>query len=115
MQDRHKPRSQLTSYLDVIDPISAQIMGYLGDVSKEGMMILTEQAVSLHDVHELALRMPQQASFHKQWVTVKAEVRWIRENAFNPHLRRVGFRFLHVAPEDVPLLEILAHSLAQNG
>ncbi|EIJ41321.1 PilZ domain-containing protein [Beggiatoa alba B18LD] len=114
MQGRRESRNELMSYLDVIDPISTQIIGYLGDISTEGMMMLTENPFNMHSLCELTLRMPQQAGFTKQWITVKVEVRWIHENTFNPQLRRVGFQFIHVNPEDIPFLKQLVDFLAQN-
>lgn len=57
-EQRRVERHQLGSYLQVFNRHSGRPMGYLGNISRRGMMLISDLPVMLGSMYELQLRLP---------------------------------------------------------
>jgi c-di-GMP-binding flagellar brake protein YcgR len=111
MEERRDSRTNLSMYLDILDQDNNQILGFLGDLSKDGMMFVSEQDFPIGQQRHLCIRVPKEIHPDKRCIEVQVEVRWKRTNSLYPSLQRIGCRFLEVDPDDRDILEKISKIL----
>lgn len=57
-EQRRIERHLLSSYLQVYNRHSGRPMGYLGNISRQGMMLISDLPIMLGSFYELQLRLP---------------------------------------------------------
>ncbi len=104
MQTRHQQRKHLFLYLEVLDQDSGKMLGHLGDISSQGMMIIAEHPLPLYQTLKLRLNLPDTGEFSKNYLNITVETRWTRPD-INPQLHCIGCQFQEVAEDDLPIIE----------
>ena len=101
------PRKQLFIYLDVLDQETHEKIGHLGDISPDGIMIITEQPVALNSIKAIRIQLPSDLEeFSQEYLDCVVDARWTKPD-FNPKLHCIGCRFTKISDEDLPLIEQL--------
>ena len=91
-QERKLRRHHLIFYLKVYDSAADRPLGFLGDITLEGMMVMSEQPLELGRVYELEVRnqAPQNQS---GTMRCRARALWCQSDDINPEYYATGFRF----------------------
>jgi c-di-GMP-binding flagellar brake protein YcgR len=104
------PRKPLLFYLDIIEQHTHMRLGHLGDISKNGIMIITEKHVPFNSIKNISIQLPDFKEFAKKFIEVQVEIRWMKPDD-NPNLYCIGCRFVNINPDDLPLIEQVQEAL----
>lgn len=115
MQERRNiQRWSLLLFLPIYDRDSQQVLGHVADITHEGLMVFSQQAIELgcdfnleiqvDDLKEALLFQPGDA---EENIHLTARSRWI---APNPGLNRTGFMFINLSPKaEAAIARIVEH------
>ncbi|MEI6669293.1 MAG: PilZ domain-containing protein [Acidobacteriota bacterium] len=92
-EKRRNLRRHLLYYLDIVDEETGQSVGRLGDLSHEGLLLLTKTAPDLERTYRLSV-MPPDVLPVGEVLSVYARCVWSRPDV-NPDLGLAGFRFVY--------------------
>lgn len=105
MDERRKlERKYLIVYSRVFERNLGRMLGYLGDLSLSGAMIISEQAQTVNSVMPLRFDLPDLNLFSANQLDISARVAHC-EPDINPAFYNIGFEFLEVAPEQKEIIE----------
>lgn len=113
MEHRTKQRKHVFLYLDVYDQITGQLLGHLGDISNEGLMIIANQPLPLHLRQAVRVKLPE-GEFSKSFIDLDIETRWTAPDV-NPDLHCIGCLFVEISPEDEELVDAVGKLLSFDG
>lgn len=74
-------RHQLGGFLQVYNRHTGKPIGYLGNISKQGMMLISSLPVMLGACYELQLRLPSATDAEAELVNFSARSHWCRADA----------------------------------
>ncbi|MBL4834522.1 MAG: PilZ domain-containing protein [Pseudomonas sp.] len=92
-EQRRIKRQELSSYLQVFNRHSGRPMGYLGNISRQGMMLISDLPMMLGSFYELQLRLPG-ANGTTELLDFTAMSHWCRADASPGHYDS-GFSIVH--------------------
>ncbi len=95
--ERHIERHQLPVYLTVFNRLTDQAIGYLGNVSADGLMLISLLPVLVGPVYELQLKVPLPDG-DLQCINMTASCLWCREDQTPGHYDS-GFTLLQPPQE----------------
>jgi hypothetical protein len=101
---RRPPRKHLLFYLKVVNQHTKELLGYLGDISKDGIMILAEKPILFNKIKDISIQLPDFEEFSKKSIEACVEIRWMKADA-NPNLHCIGCHFTRMEPTDLPIIE----------
>jgi len=105
MDERRKlDRKYLIVYSRVFERNLGRMLGYLGDLSQSGAMIISEQAQTVNSVLPLRFDLPDLNLFKASQLDISARVAHC-EPDINPAFYNIGFEFLEVTPEQKEIIE----------
>ena len=96
-EHRRIERQQLTRYLEVFNRITGRPLGCIGNVSPDGLMLVSQLPMLIGARFELRLRIPAENG-QERCIDFAAECLWSREDV-TPGTFDSGF-FLIEPPED---------------
>ncbi|OQW95546.1 MAG: hypothetical protein BWK79_02110 [Beggiatoa sp. IS2] len=114
MKTRHPERKHLCLYLAIIDQHTGGLLGHLGDISKNGIMIIGDKPLLPKQIRDVSIKLPDFEEFSKRTIDIKVEVRWTKPDT-NPDLFCSGCRFLEIIKEDLLLIEQAEEVLGFDG
>ena len=85
-------RRHLIYHLDVIFEGSDPVAGHLADLSAEGLLVITDEALPTHQLLTLRLRMPADWQGDPE-VSLQAECRWTKRDV-NPDYQANGLALI---------------------
>jgi hypothetical protein len=117
MQERRLYKRQvLVMYLHIFDLATGKVLGYLGDVSSSGLMLVGEHAIPVGEEHGLGIRLQKlEADLHYvdsecvDHIRCHAQSRWNSRDGGDLH--GTGFLFLHIAAEDKAKIDHLIQKI----
>lgn len=89
---RHIQRHQLPSYLKVFNRITDKPMGYIGNVSEDGLLLISQLPMLVGARFELRLKVPGLGG-RPQCIDFSADCRWTCEDVTPGHFDS-GFHLL---------------------
>lgn len=105
MDERRKlDRKYLIVYSRVFERNLGKMLGYLGDLSLSGAMIISEQAQTVNSVLSLRFDLPDMQLFSIGQLDVAARVAHC-EPDINPAFYNIGFEFLDVTADQKVIIE----------
>jgi hypothetical protein len=105
--ERHIERHQLPYYLKVFNRFTDQPIGYLGNVSEDGLMIISDLPMMVGPDFELQLKVPGRQG-GVQLVDLTASCLWCHEDEHPGHYD-AGFMLLQASHEYDQLVQALRH------
>ena len=110
MRDKRKlKRRHLIYYLHVLERVSGNLIGYLVDISTEGIMIMSENPIEAGTVLELKIMLESEMSA-KQYLYFDASVlRCVK--SINGTTYDIGCKLLNLSPEDFREIEMIIDEL----
>ncbi|WP_339530666.1 PilZ domain-containing protein [Pseudomonas mucidolens] len=104
---RRIERHQLSCFLQVFNRLTDKPIGYLGNVSEDGLMLISELPMMVEVDFELCLKIPgSQADV--QIIDLTAKCLWSHED-INPLHYDSGFRVVQAGPEYRQLIKALLY------
>lgn len=105
MDDRRRlDRKYLIVYSRVFERNLGRMLGYLGDLSLSGAMIISEQPQTIDSVLQLRFDLPDLQLFKTGQLDIAARVVHC-EPDINPAFFNIGFEFQDVSPEKKTIIE----------
>lgn len=90
VEQRGRSRHHLIYYLRVFDGISNRVVGHIVDISPQGIMLITDEPISVHEEFRLRMRFPGTGTDQEELI-FDAVCRWCREDD-NPEFYIAGFK-----------------------
>ena len=104
MEHRHKTRKHLFIYLKIFDQHTGELLGHLGDISKEGMMIIADAAFPLQQQWDVRMVLPDDRAFSQKFLDLQVQSRWSAPDV-NPEFHCTGFLFINKAENDFTVID----------
>ncbi len=107
MEKIYSPRSQrrnLLFYLDILNQETHELLGHLGDISKDGIMIIAEKPIAYNSIKNISIQLSDFEEFDQESLEARVEIRWMKADS-NPNLQRIGCKFVEIDPDDLPIIE----------
>ncbi len=102
---RRETRRRLTAFTPVYDLHPRTLLGYLGDLTLRGAMVVGTVLTTIGKETELEISFPSDLpDVHTFKVTIPARVAWCRQDE-SPQYYNIGLEFLEVSPENAELFE----------
>ena len=106
MKEKRKlPRRHLAYYLMVFDREADELMGYLVDISGDGIMVITQESVDPNTVFHLRMIFPAKIGGRRH-LDFDAKSLWCRDDVKAGYYHS-GLEFLDVSQEDRDTIELL--------
>lgn len=110
MNERRKQdRKTLVAYTQVFDLYGGNLLGYLGDLTASGAMIISEKPMKTDTLITLAIEMPELPDVKAVRMSMAARVAWCQQD-LSPQYFNIGFQFSEANDEQKKLIE----SIIQN-
>lgn len=110
MNERRKQeRKSLVAYTQVFDLYGGNLIGYLGDLTVSGAMIISEKPLKPDTQISLAIEMPELPEIKTVRMSMPARVAWCQQD-LSPQFFNIGFEFKEVTEEQKKMIE----SIIQN-
>lgn len=102
---RRETRRRLTAFTPVYDLHPRTLLGYLGDMTLRGAMVVGTNLTTIGKETELEISFPSDLPDVRTFkVTIPARVAWCRQDE-SPQYYNIGLEFLEVSPENTELFE----------
>jgi len=103
VEQRNFSRHHLIYYLRVFDGISSRVVGHIVDISSEGIMLITDEPITVQEEYRLRMRFPGTGSSQEELI-VDAVCRWCREDE-NPEFYIAGFQIQDLPADAASFLQ----------
>lgn len=97
-EHRKFKRRHLIYYLQVREQETDEFLGYLIDISYEGMLLMSQSPLEVGKLYKLKIMLPDDGG-EKKTLVFEGESKWCN-NEYNPDFYDTGFRLQNVAMED---------------
>lgn len=107
MKERRKQeRKNLVAYTQVYDLYSGNLLGYLGDLTLLGAMIITERPMPVNTEITLGFEIPEIVEIKATRITIPARTAWCEQD-ISPQFYNVGFEFKDITSEQKIIIEAI--------
>lgn len=105
MQERRKQeRKNLVAYTQVFDLYGGNLIGYLGDLTVSGAMIISEKPLKPETEITLAIELPELPGINSTRMSLATRVAWCQQD-LSPQYFNIGFEFKEITPQQKSLIE----------
>lgn len=94
---RQHDRKTSDKLLEIIDVNSNQRLGYLVDLSAEGMMVISGEPFQMNNVYQMLIRVPEGSPFFGD-IEFGAESLW-SDKAHDPQKFWTGFQIIDISDQ----------------
>ena len=102
---RKEPRKKLVAFTPVYDLPHKALLGYVGDLTPQGVMVIGEKQVEVGKHFTLGIKFPDSRSGTQAvHVIFSARVAWCRQDK-SPQQFNIGFEFIDVTTENAKVIE----------
>ena len=114
MEERRKlPRKYLMAFSSVYDNASRILLGYLCDLTLNGLMVISKIPKESESEIELYIELPETPQFPKDSLTIQSRIIWCKDD-IDPRLYNVGFQFIDLSEEDRTIVKQMIESYEFN-
>lgn len=107
MRERRKQeRKNLVAYTQVYDLYGGVLIGYLGDLSLQGAMVITEKPMAPDLEITLGFEIPELPDIKDVRMNMAARVAWCEQD-LSPQFFNVGFEFKEVTSQQKKYIEAI--------
>lgn len=100
MQDtRTTKRKRPARVIDVVDSITGRSLGRIGNLSTDGMLLISPRALRANGLYQVHFKLPAKLGVSLQAVEIGVHEQW-GEAANAPGQFWTGFRIIDISPED---------------
>lgn len=105
MERRSDKRRHLILFLRVFNDTTGDLLGYLGDINSDGMLIISDTPIGLDEPLSLRMQLPVGGS-RSGFLKFKGKTRWC-ERDVNVDFFDIGVAFESLPDSDIAALEDL--------
>lgn len=87
-----------------------QFIGYLGDITLNGLKVVSEESIQLNSKHSLKIKLPPRIG-GKEEIVFEAECVWCKKDEENKNYQ-LGFKAHHENSENINTIKIIMELLA---
>lgn len=107
MRERRKEqRKTLMAYTQVFDLYGGNLLGYLGDLTLLGAMVIGEKSIDQNVELTLAIELPELPKVTAVRMTLPVRVAWCHQD-LSPQYFNVGFEFKEVSSDQKRIIEAI--------
>ena len=107
MEERRKqPRKDLMSYSQVFDVHGGYLIGYLGDLTALGAMVISDAPIPADRELTIQVQLPELEGFSDETITVPVRVAWCRQD-LSPEYFNVGMEFKKLTGKQQQIIEAI--------
>lgn len=107
MQERRKfPRKDLMSYSQVFDVNRGKLIGYLGDLSFTGAMIIGDDPQKVDEKMTISIQLPELPDITDKHLSLRVRVAWCHQD-LSPEYFNVGMEFSVVTDNQKKIIEAI--------
>jgi len=107
-EQRKEPRKKLIAFTPVYDSKKKVLLGYVGDLTLLGVMVVGERSVEVNNERLLKIEFPNDLSdVVATHITIPARVAWCRQDVDTPRYFNIGFEFAEVNPDHTRLFQAI--------
>ncbi len=104
MAERRKlKRQHIMFYSRVFNRATGEFIGYLGNLTPSGAMIISEKALPVQEAYQLRIDLPEDM-YKKPFLNLHARSVWCQRDV-DPNFFNIGFEVKDVSPEDEMIIE----------
>ncbi len=103
---RQEQRKNLMAYTQVFDLYSGFLLGYLGDLTLKGAMVIGERELTVNTEITLAIELPELKDISSSRITLPVRVVWIQQD-ISPEFFNIGFEFKEVTLEQSDIIQAI--------
>ena len=105
MADKRKvTRRDFTYYMQVMDAMSKQLIGYLADISTGGFKLDSAKQIPIGQDFRMQIELTPDVADKNSMVFV-ARSKWCRPDHVDPNTYNVGFEIINMAPSDMVIFQ----------
>ena len=105
MQDRRKlPRKDLMSYSQVFDLAQGKLIGYLGDLTLIGAMVIGDETLNMNESLIISIQLPELPRINATRLTLPVRVVRCHPD-ISPEYFNIGVEFEQVTDEQKRIIE----------
>jgi hypothetical protein len=107
MQERRKePRKPLMAYTQVFDLYGGRLLGYLGDITLMGAMVIGDRPNDTGQLITLAVELPELPDIKSSRIVIPSRTAWCEQD-ISPNFFNVGFEFLEIKPDQAEIIKAI--------
>lgn len=107
MQERRKlPRKDLMAYSQVFDIHGGYLIGYLGDLTNLGAMVISDAPIMADKELTIQIQLPELEGFSDETITVPVRVAWCQQD-LSPEYFNVGMEFKKLTGRQREIIEAI--------
>jgi len=104
---RKESRKKLMAFTPVYELLHKTLLGYVGDLTPQGVMVIGEKAVEAGKQLTLGIDFPESLpEMPARRISISARAAWCR-NDDSPHYFNIGFEFVDVSLENARIIEAI--------
>ncbi len=104
---RQEPRKKLMAYTSVYDLKQRKLLGYIRDITLQGMLVIGERTLDVHTQTTLAFELPGGLpGISATHLSIPARVARCEIDE-DSQTYQIGFEFMNVKPEQTEILQAL--------
>lgn len=103
-EHRKDERKKLITFTPVHDARKRTLLGYLGDLSMQGAMLIGERPMEIDKHIVLAINFPETAAFPARDIVIPARVAWCRHEEHTEYFD-TGVEFQNVEPHNEEIIK----------
>ena len=106
-EQRKETRRKLMAFTPVYDSKQKVLLGYVGDLTLLGVMVIGERCVEINKEIMLKIDFPNDLpGVTSTQIMIPARVAWCKQDE-SPHYFNIGFEFAAVKPEHTKLFQAI--------
>lgn len=111
---RIQKRRPLYYYLPVLNNEDDSLVGRVGDITTEGLLLLTPSKLAEGTELSLSIVLPTEVTSDTREILVRARTQWGRPD-FNPEITMIGLQFINISAQARAQIENLIKSIGMSA
>lgn len=107
-EKRQLKRVHLIYYLRIFDSNTGDNIGHLVDITTQGIMIISEEAIPLGKDFSLKMQLPSTITGREE-IQFRARSLWCKKD-FNPDFYVSGYQIKEISPQEVKTITALINA-----
>jgi len=103
-ETRKEERRKLMAFTPVLDLPKKSLLGYIGDLTTQGVLVVGEKSTEVDKVITLVIDFPETPEFHAKRVIIPARAIWCEKKQDEKYFD-TGFEFQKVEKKDKIIIE----------
>jgi len=109
---RKLKRRHLIYYLKVVDRDTGELLGFLVDITTQGIMIMSERPIKTANIFHLQILLPSEDD-EKKYLNFDARTKWC-ERSINTDFYDIGLELMNVNVDEFDAIEKIISELGFN-